>query len=145
MGYTLAILAIPLAIATFIGMNFFSQKLVEITGIKVSPWSTGGEVAKTIDHGHYRTLLHRPVFDGLFTEKSEGFVQIDWEPGDSLPTTIVEDFDYNADGTTDFRIEYDTKTNTANLTSYNPSVISLEGSYMLKQRRAVRVALYNHK
>lgn len=145
LGYTLAIIAIPLTMATFMGMNFFSHQLVERTGITVSPWSTGGEVLKTIDHGQYRTLLHRPVFDGLFTEKSEGFIQIDWEPGDSLPATIWEDVDYDGDGTTDFQVIYHTQSNTAQLTSYNPAVSSLHGSYILKERRAVRVNLHNHK
>lgn len=143
-GYTLAIIAIPITLATFMGMNFFSHKLVEITGIKVSPWYTGAEIVETIAHDQYRTLMHRPVFDGLFAEKSEGFVQIDWEPENSLPAKITEDFDYNGDGTTDFRLEYDTQTNTANLTSYNPNVISLGGCYILKQKRAVRVKLYNY-
>jgi len=142
-GYTIAMLAIPIALLTFIGMNFFSHKLVESTGIQVSPWFTGAAVAKTIEHEHYRTLLHRPVFDGLFTEKSEGFVQIDWEPLDALPAAITEDVDYNADGIIDFRIEYDTTTNIATLTPYNPNVIAIEGSYILKQRRAVRVNLYH--
>lgn len=144
-GYTVAIITIPLTMATFMGMNFFSHQLVEITGLKVSPWSTGGEVVKTIEHGQYRTLLHRPVFDGLFTKKSEGFIQIDWEPGSSLPATIVEDVDYNGDGIIDFQVAYNTQTNTAQLTADNSAVISLQGSYILKERRAVRVNLYNQE
>ena len=142
-GYTAAALAIIIALATFLGMNFFSHKLTSATGLKISPWFTGGEIVKTIDRGGYKTLQHRAVFDGLIGEKSEGFVQIDFAPLSALPDNISEDVDFDLDGTVDFHVEYDTITNTAVLTAYNKRVVSLEGCYMLKERRAVRIKLNN--
>ena len=101
-GYAIAILTIPISLATLFGMSFFSHQLVDITGIKVSPWFTGGEIVQVIDHGTYRTLMHRPVFDGLISERTIGFIQIDWEPGNNLPLIIRDEIDYNSDGIADF-------------------------------------------
>lgn len=143
LGYTLAVLAIPIVLATFLGNNYFSHKLVDATGIKLSPWDTGGKVVRIIDHGQYHTLLHRPVFDGLIGEKPEGFIQIDWEPKNSLPALITEDIDYDQDGDTDFRIIYEPAANKTILQAYNSRVLSLEGSYKLKDKCAVRVDLRN--
>ena len=67
-GYTWAALTIPLVLATFVGLNFWAKSLVNATGLKISPWFTGGEVQKTVDHGCYRTSIHRPVFDGLVAD-----------------------------------------------------------------------------
>jgi hypothetical protein len=88
-------------------------------------------------------LQHRAVFDGLLGSKSEGFVQIDWTPLAALPAIIVDEIDYDLDGTNDFRIEYDTQNNTAVLIPYNDKVISLDGCYELKERRTVRINLRN--
>lgn len=141
LGYTAALLAVPVIITAFIGMDFWTHKLVSATGITVSPWFTGGEVIRTIEHGSYRTLLRRPVFDGLIGERKQGFVQIDWGQLDALPAGIEEEIDYDGDGCRDFRIKLNSKTGEAALTRYSPQGISLEGSYKLKEAWAVRVLL----
>lgn len=82
--YTWALMAIPIILATFMGMNFWAEKLVAITGLEVSPWYTGGQVAHTVKHNQHHTLIHRPVFDGLIKERRKGFVQIKWEPNESV-------------------------------------------------------------
>jgi hypothetical protein len=142
-GYTLAVLAMVVVLATFIGMNFWADKLVAVTGLKVSPWFTGGEVVRTIDHGSYQTRIHRAVFDGLVSEYSQGFIQVDWTPLEALPATIDEVIDINDDGQQVFRIELDTRSGLANLTASNHQVLGLKGTYKLKKAWAVRVLLSN--
>ena len=140
-AYTLAVLMVLVAMVTFIGMNFFATKLVSTTGIKISPWFTGGEVEQVIDHGQYRTMIHRPVFDGLLGQKKEGFIQIDWEPLAALPDKIDEVIAFKNKSVANFHISLDCQAAAAALTPYNPQVISLEGCYRLKNRLVVRVLL----
>lgn len=63
--YVWALTAVPLILATFMGMNFWAEKLVAYTGLKVSPWCTGGELTFTGKNKQHKTLINRPVFDGL--------------------------------------------------------------------------------
>lgn len=142
-GYTVAFLMVPLVLATLMGMGFWSQKLVAVTGLSVTPWYTGGEVVRTISHGPYETRIHRPVFDGLLWDSKRGFVQVDWTAAQPLPARLEEDIDYDGDGTADFRVELSTEDNSARLVPVNPRVLSLEGTYSLKHGRAVRVLLEN--
>ena len=140
-GYTAAVLALIVALATFVGIKSFSHKLVSATGLTISPWFSGGEIIRTIERGAYKTSQHRAVFDGLIGQKAEGFVQIDFSPPAALPDQIKEKIDFDLDGKIDFALEYDVLANTAVLTAYNPRVLSLAGCYVLKERRAVRVRL----
>jgi hypothetical protein len=142
-GYTAAVIMMGVTLATFLGMNSFSHKLVNVTGLQISPWFSGGEIVRTIDHGSYKTLQHRAVFDALIGQRAEGFVQIDFSPAAALPDQIKEKIDFDLDGKIDFELEYDVVSNTAMLAAYNPRVLSLAGCYVLKERRAVRVRLQN--
>jgi len=136
-----ALLAFVIVLATFLGNNYFSQKLASTTGSKVSPWFTGGEVIRTIQHDQYNTLVHRPVFDSLIWEKKSGFVQVNWEPLERLPDIIEERIDYNDDGREDFLIKLDTQRGRADIIPLSPSVESFEGAYKLKNGWAIRVLL----
>ena len=141
LGYTAAVIAFFVVLATFLGSNYFSYKLVSVTGMKVSPRFTGGEVVRTIDHNTYKTLIHRPVFDGLIGERNDGFIQINWDPLEGLPPVIEEKIDYNGDKVEDFLIRFETQTAKATLTAYNPSVKGIENTYILKNGRAARILL----
>lgn len=140
-GYSTAALMLIIALSTFLGMKFFSHKLIDVTGLKISPWFTGGEIVRTIDHGSYQTLQHRAVFDALIGQRSEGFVQLDFSPLKSLPEIISEDIDFDLDGNMDFRVEYNVPTNTAKFTALSPRAVSVAGCYVLKERRSVRINL----
>ena len=142
-SYTAAVLALIVALTTFVGMKSFSHKLVSATGLEISPWFSGGEIVRTNDRGAYKTSQHRAVFDGLIGQKAEGFVQIDFSPLAALPDKIDEKIDFDLDGKIDFALEYDVVANTAVLTAYNPRVLSPAVCYVLKERRAVRVRLRN--
>ncbi|HWP97588.1 MAG TPA: hypothetical protein VN426_12150 [Syntrophomonadaceae bacterium] len=142
-GYTLAALAVPLVLAVFMGQSFWMKELVAATGVKVSPWLTGGDVIRTISHDEYQISIHEQVFQGLLSEKKEGLVQVDWKPAKNLPDRIDEDIDYDGDGKNDFHIALDTKSNQAYVQSLQTGVIGLEKSYVLKDGQAVRVRIKN--
>lgn len=144
--YLWALLALPIVLATFIGNGYWAKKLITVTGLKISPWDTGGEIVHKIDHDQFHTIIHRPVFDGLLAERRKGFVQVDWWAvvGD-LPEIIAEEIDYDQDGTADFRIRFDTVRNQVELDALSPHVIGLRNIYRLKDWRAVRVSLKNNR
>lgn len=141
LGYTWAVLCIFVAVATFLRLDQFAPALASITGIKVSPRYSGGEVKRIVEHDGYRTLIHRPVFDGLLSDRKSGFIQVNWEPAATLPPTLVEEVDYDGDGLADFLIRLDTRTGAAALVPHNGTVISVEGVYRLRNGYAVRVML----
>jgi hypothetical protein len=143
LGYTMAWLSVPIVLATFIGMNFWAQQLASATGVKVSPWFTGGEEDKVVIHDDYQTVIHRPVFDGLFWERKEGFIQINWGPIGVLPGIIVEEVDVTGDGQPDFKIEVEPASLQAKMLSQGSMVVGVEGVYRLKDSVAVRVRLRN--
>jgi len=75
---------------------------------------------KTIAHDAYRTSVHRPVFDGLFGPRSDGFVQIDWRPATKMPPMIQEKIDVDGDGREDFLIVLDTVKQTVAVSPISP-------------------------
>jgi hypothetical protein len=138
-----AALATPIVLGTFIGIPWWSRALAEGTGVVVSPWYTGGELARTVAHDGYRTLVRRPVFDGLIAPRAEGFVQVEWapDPGRALPLVLREEVDADGDGRIDFVVDLDTAANRAMVQGISTSVLGLERVYDLRAEKAVRVRL----
>jgi len=144
LGYTWAALALPLVLATFIGMNDWARGLAAVTGIKVSPWFSGGEVIHTLAEPHYQVLIREPVFQALVGERDEGFVQIDWVPtGEALPAQIRSDIDVWPGDGPEFTLHLDTVTNEVHLEKHSPLVLGAQRVLNLGQSRAVRVELRN--
>lgn len=141
LGYAWAVAAFIIVLATFFGNDYFSRALARTTGIIVSPLYSGGEIVLVLDHGAYRTSIHRPVFGYLIGQAKEGFVQINWGPANALPSVISEGIDYNGDGREDFSITLNTVTGEVKVSISNPAVISVEKSYHLSNGWAVRVLL----
>jgi hypothetical protein len=144
LGYGWAFLALPLLLATFIGMNHWSTLLARATGVTVSPWITGGPVTRTLPHPGYETRIHRPVFDGLWGQRAQGFVQVDWVPrnnSSALPAEITEEIDYNADGQPDFRVQFNNQTAAVTVTPLSPRVLGLNRVFHLSHNRSLRVTL----
>ena len=148
LGYVWAAAAAPLILATFVGMNLWAGKLVAATGVKISPWYTGGEVERIIDHQTYQIRIHRPVFGALIGQRKIGFVQVDFirneGPGEgstSLPQGIEEEIDLDGDGRADFRVSAETRPRTATVTALTPRVLGLEEVVEIDRGLAVRVRL----
>jgi hypothetical protein len=140
-GYTWAVAAIIIALATFFGYDHFNRMLAALTGVTINPRYSGGEVMKTIDHGDYKTAMHFPVFDALIGQTKEGFIQINWGPAAALPQVISEGIDYNADGKDDFVVTLDTATGKTMLTKNSSAVLDIGESYRLRNGWAVRILL----
>ncbi len=141
LGYTMAIGSIVVAFTTLVGIPYFSQVLVDETGITVSPWMNGGDVARTIDHGDYETAIHETVFQGLFSERRKGFVQIDWVKKIGLPAEITEDIDFDGDQTVDFSVRCDPENDQATVTPYNPCVHTEPETFVRENGFTIRVWL----
>ncbi|WP_346355270.1 hypothetical protein [Azotosporobacter soli] len=141
LGYLAAVASLVVALATFFGMNLFSHRLVDATGLTIAPGYSGGEIVRTIARDGYEIRQHRMVFDGLLTERSEGFVQIDFAPPGALPPLIEIPIELDLDGKTSFELRYDVQKNQAQLTSDDKRVVGVKDCYILKERRAVRIEL----
>lgn len=145
-GYLWALLTLPIILTIFVMNGFLAEKFITITGLKISPWLTGGEVIRTIEHDRYQTLLHQPVFKGLVTERRKGFVQVDWRAVEGvLPEIINDEIDYDRDGTLDFQIQLNTVRNKAEIKALSSYVTGIGGFYNLENERAVRVLLKNKR
>lgn len=140
LGYIIAVLALFVVLATFIGNDFFAKKFVTMTSLKVSPIYTGGEVSKILSLDGYQVKIHKPVFQGLFSDRSDGFVEIDYE-GKNIPPIISQNIDFDNDGKDDFYIKYNVKNNKSEFKSLNKNVIALAGIYKVKDSYAVKVTL----
>ncbi len=140
-GYAAAVLSFVVALTTFFGMDMFSHRLVDVTGLTIAPGYSGGEVVRTISRDGYEIRQHRMVFDGLLGERSDGFVQIDFAPPGALPPVIQTAIELDLDGKTSFELRYDVKNNQAQLTSDDKRVVGVKDCYILKERRAVRIEL----
>jgi len=148
LGHIWALLCFALVLATFIGLGFWEHTLAKGTGIHVSPRFSGGEVRQTIDHVFYRTMLHRVVFDGLLSDRAEGFVQIDWVPREkhSLPAILEEDLDIDGDASPDITVRLDTAAARVQLLRKQPWVLDPEPLIAAGSERILRVRLRNpHK
>lgn len=143
LAYNLCLAAVLVVMATFIGLNSWTAVLVHATGLQISPWITGGDPARTVDHGTYSTQIHHPVFRGLLGERDEGFVQVDWIPKISTPVRIDEPIDFDADGSADFLIQWAPRTEPPTLTPLRSAVLGLRSHHELSDRFAIRVNLRN--
>jgi hypothetical protein len=141
-GYLLAALGVPLLLVTFMGTPAWMNLLVSSTGLKINPLYTGGEVARAYTQDGINIAIHEPVFAALIGETKEGFVQVTFGPK-AAAQQIDAEVDYDNDGSTDFRVQWDTATSDATLTSSSPLVLGLEGTYQLDDAYAVRVNLHN--
>jgi hypothetical protein len=142
-GYTWALITVPFVLALMMSSQSIYDNIFEKNGLKVTDRISGGKVIKILPREDYSIHQHRPVFDGLFSERKSGFVQIDFITETGLPASITEDIDYNLDGITDFEFSIDTDSNNYRLIPKTDSVgtLSPEGVYVLEKRRTIRVEI----
>ena len=141
LGYLWAGTTLFIVLATFFGHSFFSRLLAQTTGLHIHPRFSGGEIRQTIDYKSFTTAVHRPVFDGIWGCREEGFVQINWSPADGLPGRVLEPVDYDGDGDADLTLSLDTGTGQLKYETTNPQVLGTEGPFRLKDGWAARVLL----
>lgn len=141
LGYFVAALMVPLALLTFMGLGPIAETIVNVTGVQISPWFTGGEVVRTVSHPRYETRIHRPVFDALIGEQREGFVQIVWTPLEALPEVVEETIDYDNDGAPDFVITLRPKSKTAEWQALTSQPYGMDGPYAIGEGMGVRIKL----
>lgn len=144
LGYVMAAAAFIIVIVTFVGNDALSPIFARATGMTVSPRYSGGEVIRTVDHGTYKSLIHRPVFDGLFSDRADGFIQVNWYGQPPWPRKIEEAVDYDSDGIVDFTVTLDTQNLTADLSTQNSSVTGIGKTYRLDRGFAVRISLHKN-
>ena len=126
LGYSWAILVIPIIFVALMGMDGWANMLMS-TGIKVNPWFTGGEVVKEVTQKDYDLKIHRPVFDALIGQKSQGFVQLDIKnKNEKLPHKINLEIDFDNDKKLDFKIDLDTVNDKAKIESRESNIISID-------------------
>ncbi|MDO8803674.1 MAG: hypothetical protein Q7R35_04535 [Elusimicrobiota bacterium] len=143
LGWTWLALAVPAGIAVVLYSNPLGAALADRAGIRVSPHFSGGETAAVIDHGAYRTVVRRPVFDALLWEWSTGFVQVGWEPADALPGRLRDEIDLFGNGARGFYINLDTATGAASYENPPGWVIAGPKAERLRNSWVIRVRVKN--
>jgi hypothetical protein len=143
LGYTWAIMTVPLAFLIIFATPTISEGLFGEDGVKVTDRISGGEVQEILDREDYSIHLHKPVFDGLFSERETGFVQVDFISQSALPLNIEEAIDYDYDEEIDFVFTIDTRSNEYKLIPKTQKVKRLteEEVYVLENRRTIRVEI----
>ena len=103
-GFTLLVAAcVP-----FVLMGVFSNEVAH-AGLHIDAVYTGGAVARTIQRNGYRIVVYQPVQPRML-ERIEPFVQIVFEPVDSLPARVPmhinDEVDLDGDGRPDVRVSF---------------------------------------
>lgn len=144
-GYIWAALCLLTVPVLFFGFNAWPDLLVKASGLHVSPRFSGGEVVRSITFPGYETRIHRPVFDGLLSERSEGFVQIDWVPASKLklPPRLEGELDLDGDGSADAGFVLDTLTDKVSLSPHHSWVGGVETLVNVDGERILRIRLHN--
>ncbi len=89
--------------------------------MKINPNYTGGEVAFREISPACTLVVHKPVFNGFLRERKEGFVQVDWRG--KIPEIISDTIYYDGNGTKDFLVSIDTKSNAAKITPFSKYIV----------------------
>ncbi len=105
LAYTGAGLMLAVAVCVpFVLIGAFSG-VVARAGLHIDATYSGGAIARTIQRNGYRILVYQPVQPRLF-ERVEPFVQLAFEPADSLPARVSDEVDLDGDGKPDVRVSF---------------------------------------
>jgi hypothetical protein len=99
-----AVLTILFALALPIKVLPIFVSAVKALDLKIAPRFSGGEVAFVIDRGGYQINVYHPVYPALVGERSQGFVQLIWQPRSALPSEVRDALDLDRDGNVDCEI-----------------------------------------
>ena len=101
-GIIWAFAGLIVIIVMFPGLNSLSGSVSRLPFMKIHPRYTGGEVAYQMVEQSCTLNIRKPVFNGFFSDRKSGFVQLDWRG--TLPEVINDTIDYDKDGITDFSV-----------------------------------------
>jgi hypothetical protein len=138
-GIIWALVCLVLIIILFPGLSGFSKSVSTLPFMKINPRYTGGEVAYQTISKNCTLVVRKPVFTGLFRERNDGFVQVDWRG--KIPDEIKDTVDYGSDGKADFRIMINSKNLKTILEPLNDKVKDLNISTATSYGWCVRVNL----
>jgi hypothetical protein len=138
-GITWAFLGLIMIIILFPGLNNMSGSVSRLPFMKLNPRYSGGEIANQIVTESCTLNIRKPVFNGFFSERERGFVQMDWRG--KLPDKISDTIDYNLDGISDFRIMIDRINSKTTLEPINSKVKEIVISTPTSYGWAVRIGL----
>ena len=138
-GITWAFICLILIIILFPGLNGFSASLAKLPFMKINPNYSGGEIAQQMISATCTLDIRKPVYDGLFRERKNGFVQIDWRG--NIPDELYDTIDYNQDGIPDFRVVIDRLNLKTDLTRFSDKVGDVSVSTPTSYGWTVRVDL----
>jgi hypothetical protein len=139
LGITWAFLCLILILVLFPGLNSFSGSVSKLPFMKLNARYSGGEVAKQIVAASCTLDIRKPVFNGFFKDRKNGFVQLDWRG--TLPETMKDSVDYDNDGIRDFCITVNTKDMKSIVEPFNVKVKDVLISTPTSYGWAVRVGL----
>jgi len=121
-GFTLLVAAcVP-----FVLMGVFSN-VVAHAGLHIDATYSGGTIARTIQKDGYRIVVYQPVQPRML-ERVEPFVQIVFEPVDSLPARVSDEVDLDGDGRPDVRVSFTVPADSS--AKMRGDVTALNGGYV---------------
>jgi len=114
----------------FVLMGVFSN-VVAHAGLHIDASYSGGTIARTIQKDGYRIEVYQPVRPRLL-ERVEPFVQIVFEPVDSLPAQVPmhinDEVDLDGDGRPDVRVSFSVPADAG--AKLRGDVTALKGGYV---------------
>ena len=127
LAYTGAGLTLLIAVCVpFVLFQSFSN-VVAHAGLHIDPTYSGGTIARTIQRDGYRIVVYQTVKPRLL-ERAEPFVQIVFEPADSLPARVSDEVDLDGDGRPDVRISFSVPADAT--AKMHGDVTALNGGYV---------------
>jgi hypothetical protein len=142
-GIIWALAGLILIIILFPGLGGFSTAFSKLPFMKINPRFSGGEVAfMTVSPG-CTLVVHKPVFNGLISERKTGFIQVDWRG--IIPEKLTDTIDFNSDSLPDFGIRVDTRKNRSEIFPLNAQVGNIEISTGTSYGWTIRTGLKKQK
>jgi hypothetical protein len=139
MGLIWAFAGLIMIVILFPGLRGFSKGLATLPFMKINPRYSGGIVAFSEIMPSCTLVVHKPVFRGLWKERTNGFVQVDWRG--NLPEIISDTIDYDMDGSPDFAVIINTVESRSELVSLAGMVENINISSRVSYGWALRVNL----
>lgn len=135
----LALVCVLLAGITIIQKDALAIHLTWLSFMQI-PLFSGGEINRSYLSNGLHITVNEPVFK-RWRQQGEGFVQLRFSPIRSMPDTIRESIDYNADGRDDFRILLLPQSGKTEIQPENPAIQGVSVSTALKTDWVIRVNL----